>query len=134
MTVVINIEPKLEEQLRQEATKAGLDMNRYILNALQSQVEKKEMQSVLSNQEATLLKEINSGFSSDFWTEYRQLIKKRESAIIEPKELEQLIKMTSKVEQKNVERLKRLVALAQIRSVPLLELMQSLGIQSPGYA
>lgn len=134
MTVVLNIEPKLEEQLRQEATKAGLDMNRYILNALQSQVEKKEMQSVLSNQEATLLKEINSGFSSDFWTEYRQLIKKRESAIIEPKELEQLIKMTSKVEQKNVERLERLVALAQIRSVPLLELMQSLGIQSPGYA
>ena len=81
-----------------------------------------------------MLKEINSGFPTEFWADYRQLIKKRKSAVIKAEELEQLIEMTDKVERKNVERLERLVALAQLRAMPLLELMQSLGIQSPGYA
>jgi len=134
MTVVLNIEPQLEKQLRQEANKAGLDVNRYILNTLQSQIEKKETPFVLSDRETTLLKAINSGFSTEFWTAYRHLIKKRETATIEPKELEQLIIMTDEVERKNVERLEKLVELAQLRSTPLLELMQDLGIQSPGYA
>lgn len=83
----------------------------------------------ISKRETELLLKINQDFPERFWKEYSQLIEQRRAGKLTPAEHERLIEMSDRLENANVERIKRLVELAALKNMDLDDLMQQLGIQ-----
>jgi hypothetical protein len=83
--------------------------------------------------EAELLLKINKGIPDDLRERYYALIEKRRAGTLTPDEHKTLLQLTDEVEKLDAERVKYLVELAQLRQVPLRDLMKSLGIKRPDY-
>jgi hypothetical protein len=81
-----------------------------------------------TSQEIDLLKEINLGVSADTWSEYHQLIGKRQAETLTEAEQQQLIAISDRLEVANVRRMKALIELANLRGQSLALVMQELGI------
>ncbi|MEM9887969.1 MAG: hypothetical protein AAF849_18890 [Bacteroidota bacterium] len=128
MTVTLNIEPDLKQQMSMEARQRGIELEQYIVDSL------REYSTMIQTTEAALLKNINEGFSDSFWRTYHRLVKKRNSSSIKNEELDLLIEMTEQIEKSNVKRLESLSELAVLRETDLLSLMSQLGIKAPSYA
>jgi hypothetical protein len=88
----------------------------------------------LSQQETALLLQINQGLDPAVQRRFDDLVEKRRDARISAAELDELIGITDRFEQRDAERLAALDALASLRQVSLNALMASLGIQPPPYA
>jgi len=119
------------KRLREKANRAGVELNQFVERVLEtwSEAPLPDSRTPEKSKERELLQKINNtGFSTDFWAEYKTLIQKRQAEIISKEELASLIKMTSRLEKVNVQRLKCLIELAHIRKVPVQTLMQQLGI------
>ncbi len=71
-TITLNLSPELEQQIRTEASRQGLEPDRYILNALQERLQPRL--PTTQPTEADLLQQINIGFSAQTWEEYHALI------------------------------------------------------------
>lgn len=125
-TITLNLSPELEHQIRAEASRQGVEPDRYILNALQERLQPRL--PTTQPTEADLLQQINIGFSAQTWEEYHALIAKRHAETLTPEEHEQLIQMSDRLEQLNVARIQALIQLATFRNQPLTYLMQTLGI------
>jgi hypothetical protein len=82
----------------------------------------------LSQDETTLLFQINSGVDPSTANRLNELTAKRRDETITPEELQELIGLTETVEQFDVQRLTALDALAGLRHMSLADLMASLGI------
>jgi hypothetical protein len=125
-TITLDLSPELAQQLRAEATKQGVEPDRYILNTLQERFQA----NINANQptETDLLRQINVGFSAQDWEHYHSLIAKRRAEILSPEEHKFLIEMSDRLENFNVTRIQALIQLAALRNQPLTDLMQSLGI------
>ncbi len=82
----------------------------------------------LSQPETVLLLQINQGLSEEALHGFSDLVAKRQAEAITPDELQELITLTNQIEQYDTRRLAALIELAQIRQVPVSELMDSLGI------
>jgi hypothetical protein len=131
MSITININPGLEKRLREKAHRTGVEFNHLVERVLESWSETPIPVGNKSNKnrEIELLQKINNtGFSADFWVKYRMLIQKRQAEIIDQEELSRLVKMSDRLEKANVQRVKYLIELAQIRDVPVRILMQQLGV------
>jgi len=89
---------------------------------------------VLPEQETHLLTQINQDIPADLHQRYRALAEKRDAATLMDEEYEELLALGDRIEQFTAQRLEALVNLATLRQVPLLQLMDDLGIQSPTYA
>jgi hypothetical protein len=84
----------------------------------------------LSERETELLKAINQQcLPPDAAKRMRELIAKRQSYTISEEELQELIRITDESERLNVERVKHLIELADLRNVSLDELMDTLGLR-----
>ena len=82
----------------------------------------------LSKQEEVLLGIINRGFPEQFWRRYKALFAKKDKGTLLENEYNELLGMVEQVEEYNVERLRALIDLANIRGVDLNTIMQDLGI------
>ncbi|MEG4286681.1 hypothetical protein QUB68_26465 [Microcoleus sp. A006_D1] len=125
-TITLNLSPELEHQIRAEASRQGVEPDRYILNTLQERLQPRH--PTTQPTEADLLQQINIGFSAQTWEEYHALIAKRHAETLTPEEHKQLIQMSDRLEQLNVTRIQALIQLATFRNQPLTDLMQTLGI------
>ncbi len=99
------------------------------LDALMQQIftlRKQKMPSILSDSESELLRKINTGLPSALQKRYQALIKKRESESLNATEYSELIELTTYAETHNNQRLKYLIDLAQIRNIPLEQLIDDL--------
>jgi hypothetical protein len=65
---------------------------------------------------------------------YAALVRKQREATLHDEEQEELVRLSDWIELAEVKRLEYLVELATQRGVPLLTLMDILGIKSPSYA
>lgn len=84
---------------------------------------------VLSQQESTLLQTINqSAISPDEQEVFDALLVKRQAETLTTSEHQELIALTDRLEELNVQRLDALVKLAHLRQVSLMVLMEQLGI------
>jgi len=83
----------------------------------------------LSAAETALLLKINQGFAPVPQQRYDELLKKRDARTLTPAEYQELLALTDQVEAFNVERVKALADLAQLRQVSLPEVMRQLGLQ-----
>lgn len=120
-----------------ELIKAANQLNETDLNQLLHQIvvlRARRKTPILPEEEAELLLKINQGIPSDIRTSYQILREKREAETLDDKEYESLIQLSNQIEQIGAQRLEALAKLAQLRQVSLLDLMETLGIQSVSYA
>jgi hypothetical protein len=88
--------------------------------------------SVLTSEETVLLLEINQVVPHELHDRYQVLLEKRDDETLADAEYAELLNISNQTEHFGVKRLGALAKLATIRQVPLLKLMNDLGIQSPG--
>jgi hypothetical protein len=89
---------------------------------------------ILTAQETSLLLQINQGIPADLHQRYHILTEKRDAETLTHEEYEELLQLSDRIEHFAVQRLEALINLATLRQIPLLQLMDDLGIQSPSYA
>ena len=137
MSIMLEINPALEKKLREKAARKGVGLDYF----LQAELEKigntddveRPKRKRLSQQESKLLQKIDLGFSSAFWEKYRAFIKTKENRILTETEMIEFLQMNKQVEAANAKRMQFLVELAQLRQVPLRQLMEGLGIKAGNY-
>lgn len=86
---------------------------------------------IATPEESTLLREINRGIPAELNNRYEILAAKREEETLMEFEYQELLDVADQIEVSGVKRLESLVKLAELRQVPLLQLMTDLGIQTP---
>ena len=85
----------------------------------------------LSTAETDLLQRINQGLPPTIRSRYKELNAKLHEEMITPAEHEELLQLSDQIEQGDAERLRHLIALAQLRQVSVDTLMDQLGIRQP---
>lgn len=88
----------------------------------------KRIAPVLSQKEADLLEKIYTKLPSDTMERYDLLTEKRRSETISAEEYDELLGLVQIVEQYNVQRLKLVVELANLRKITAQQLMKQLGL------
>ncbi|MEZ4591111.1 MAG: STAS/SEC14 domain-containing protein [Chloroflexota bacterium] len=86
---------------------------------------------VLAEQESMLLQQINKGLSAAEQARMDLLIEKRQAETVTEPELAELIALSDRVEEIQVERLSALIELAALRNVSLESLKESLTLPKP---
>jgi hypothetical protein len=87
--------------------------------------------SSLPQPEAELLQQISQGLPEGTQHRYDGLRTKLYSETLTPEEHQELLALVDIIEQADANRLQHLMALSQIRQVPLPALMEQLGICAP---
>jgi hypothetical protein len=83
-------------------------------------------------EETALLQEIRKEIPPELKDRYETLADKRDDEILTEAEYAEILDLSNQIECFGVTRIQALAKLANIRQVPLLRLMDDLGIQSPG--
>lgn len=131
-TIPIEAEVSTEQLLRAVAQLPPQEFATFVNQLLGLRAQRAE--PCLDQSETALLLTINEGVSPDTQRRFNELVKKRQKEIIAPEELAELIQITEQIERHDVQRLRALEALADLRQVSLIDLMNSLGIPAPTYA
>jgi hypothetical protein len=84
----------------------------------------------LPKAESELLLKINQGLPDGLSERYTELKAKRQAETLTPKERQELVKLTARVEKIQAQRAEHLAKLARLRKTTLTALMQSLGLQA----
>jgi hypothetical protein len=82
-------------------------------------------------EENALLQEIRKEISPELNDRYEALLDKRDDETLTEAEYAEILDLSNQIECFGVTRIQALAKLATIRQVPLLKLMDDLGIQSP---
>jgi hypothetical protein len=127
MTITLDLPEALEHQLREEAARSGMSLDRHIFQRL-TDADKPPT-------EAELLQKIKQdlGLSPETWSRYDQLVRQRRAEKLTAYEYDELIALTDTVEAANVERIKYLIELAKLRGASLEQVMSDLGIRPRGF-
>lgn len=80
--------------------------------------------------EAELLPKINCGLPREVQQRYEELIEKRDARTLSPEEYSELLQLTERAEQADVERVGALIELARLRQISLDELVRDLGLRT----
>ena len=106
-------------------------LEEFIKKALK--IRAKRIAPSLSEEETYLYKKINVGLSEAKILRKRELFDKRDVNGLTQEEHQELTSIIDEMEYLNVERIKYLVQLANLRNVTLLEIMEELGIKYEHY-
>lgn len=90
--------------------------------------------SGLSRAESELLTKINLGLPAALQSRFDALVAKRREGRIAQDEYDELLQLTSQVEDSDAQRVEYLAELARLRKTTLPALMRDLGIKTPPYA
>jgi hypothetical protein len=118
-----------------ELLKAVDDLSASDLDSLVSRafsVRARRKPSVLNGQETALLLKINHALPEDLHQEFITLRDRRDNDTITDVENERLCAVSDRIEELAAERAESLLELANLRQVPLMQLMDDLGIHGPG--
>lgn len=127
MSIQIDLSEQLESRLQEEAAKAGVHPEDYVVATLARFLQVEPNVSAATDDE--LLEFVNEGLSESDWNHYYGLTRKRQEELISEQELEELIRLTDRIENLNAARMKCLVELALRRRVTVDALMKQLGIE-----
>ncbi len=131
MEMTIQIPSEIEGPLAAEAEKNGVDPAGFIQNLLGSRLRSETEAPSLTNREAELLQEVDTGFSQAEMERYVNLVEKRHDEAISEEELAELQSTTRELERLNAKRASALSELAELRGVDLSTVMEQLGIEPP---
>jgi plasmid stability protein len=127
--ITLNLPDNLAQQVRQAAALSQRQLEDVLLEWLDRGSLESQNQPSPEQAEAELLRQVNMGFSADWWAIYRRLILERQAEVISEIDLVRLIEMSEALEAANVQRIEALAKLADIRSCPIERVMESLGIR-----
>lgn len=130
MSITIQITSELGKQLAMLAKQKGIDANILAAKMLKEKLEEDEDKL---NREDKLLQKINVGLPSEVWDRYEILIDKRKNLTLTEVEQKELIQISDRIELSNVNRIKHLIELSQLKKVSLDDLMKELQITAPSY-
>ncbi len=131
--VTSQIEIDLDEVLKSVAQLEPNELEQVVDQFLALQARRRA--ASLSTAETDLLRQINQGLPSTLRVRYEELNAKLHEETITPDEHEEFLQLNDQIEQADVERLRHLIALAQLRQVSVDTLMDQLGIrQRPAHA
>lgn len=137
MTLTIDLKPEIEMALRAEAAKTGLDTGHFVQRTLEERlkwpVNTTPAVSPLSGGESKLLRQVNEWLPSETWNEYQELQEKFRAETLTEAEHQRLTEIYDQIEIINAQRIGFIMELARLRQVSLKEMMNQLGIASPGY-
>lgn len=134
MSLVIELPPEAEKQLLEEAARSGLAASDFARDVLLRSLRcSTSSPATPQAREAELIEAVNEGFAPPAWERYHKLLAKRRAEELSSAEQAELISMSDQIEAANVRRMEHLAELARLRSVPLTELMDQLGIKPPPY-
>lgn len=129
MTLTLKLDPTLEQRLREQAARRGLQPDSYAVAAIEERLKlDSRPPSRLSHEESKLLSQINVGLPEETWSRYDQLIARRRAQTLSPDQHGELMQITNTIEEDHARRIDLLVKLARLRNVPLESLMRELGI------
>jgi hypothetical protein len=120
-----------------ELLQAANQLNEPDLDQLVDQVlllRAKRKANILSKAETELLLQINQEVPDDLHQHYQTLREKRNEGTLSDEEHEMLLALSDRIEILAAERARSLVKLAELRQIPLMQLMNDLGIKAPNYA
>jgi hypothetical protein len=106
------------------------DLNNLVKRAMF--VRAKHQANISTAEETALLLEIRKEIPPELSDRYETLADKRDDEILTEAEYAEIVDLSDQIECFGVTRIEALAKLATIRQVPLLKLMDDLGIQSPG--
>ncbi|WML92271.1 hypothetical protein RCF98_08000 [Thiothrix lacustris] len=131
-TVQITTQASTEELLRSVASLPAAELEQFVTRVLALRARLKA--PTIPDQEANLLRNINTGLSATQQQRFADLNHKRQEETLTDEEYQELLLLIEEMETKNVERIQNLSLLAQLRQVSLTTLMQNLGIKALPYA
>lgn len=131
MSFLIQINPSLENRLREKAFKQGLKLDQFVSQFLENTFsEDTTSRPSVSAREAALLQQVNLDIAPEVWQSYATLKEKFQKKEITSPELAQFQGINEAIEIANAKRIEILVELAQIRNVPLRVLVAQLGLSN----
>ena len=135
MTLILDMAPEMETQIREEAARKGLEPERYVLRAVEKLLGQRGQTNapLLPRAEAELLDRVDLGVSPETWDRYYALIGKRDDGTLTAEQHRELIGLSDDIEAANARRVGALVELAKLRHISIENLMQTLGIPSYTY-
>ena len=125
--VTSHIEIDIDDMLKGVAQLEPSELEQVVNKLLALQAHQR-VQS-LSKTETDLLEQINQGLPQTVRLRYDEFAAKLHEETITPTEHEELLQLTNQIEQADVERLRALIALAELRQVSLDTLMDQLGLR-----
>ena len=90
----------------------------------------KRIADSLSNEETVLLEQINAGLTDEEKIKLHQFAEKSQEDILTTQQHQEYMKLIEKLEHTNNNRLTALGKLSQLRKIPLLTLMEQLGLNN----
>lgn len=128
MSLVLQINPSLENRVRQNALQKGVDLSQFIVQVLELNFpEEKSKPKTISKREALLLQKLDL-IPVETWERYHVLRIKRQKETINALESMEYSAINQQIEAATVKRLVSLIELAKIRKITLDELMKQLGL------
>lgn len=128
MTLVVDLPPEIESQVREVAQAEGLDVSALVREILEARVRQYDPARPLTEPE--LLMRINrTGFPEAFWNRYGELVAKLNAGILTPDEQADLFAHTDQTENRDAERLPYLVAFAKLRGITVEQVITQLGLR-----
>lgn len=148
MTLVLEITPDLEKQIRQAASNAGTPIDKYVLESVMERLaqtqhtQNKPSQNNtnqytgkrLSPLEVHLLEKINQSLAQIQWERYRELLARRQAETLSSEEQRELISFSDRIEEANVKRIQYVAELAEVQHTTLPALMTKLGLKPVAHA
>ena len=127
--VTSQIEIDLDEVLKSVAQLEPNELEQVVNQLIALQARQRAVS--LSTTETDLLQQINQGLPPTIRPRYEELNAKLHEETITPAEHEELLQLSDQIEQADAERLRHLIALAQLRHVSIDPLMDQIGIRRP---
>jgi hypothetical protein len=118
----------LAQQVREVAASTQQGLEEVLLEWLDRGRSGAISQNYAESSEVALLRQVNLGFSADWWASYRELIAQRQAETISGADLVRLVGMSEALEKANVPRIEALGRLAEMRGCSIEQVMVSLGI------
>lgn len=113
MTLTLNLSPELEEQIRGEAQRAGVEPATFVLGVLSGHLGDSNPTQLT---ETELLVQISQGLPASDWERYHELIAQRDMNTLDASDLQEL---GDRVETTHARRMQFVVELATRRGVGL---------------
>ena len=118
MAVVVDLPAEVEQQVRQEAARAGVDAAQVIRDAVVDRLAQRPGRVArLSRTESELLQKINEGLHPERWERFHALVARRQAETLTPDEHVELIALTNEIEEMNARRIEHLTELAELKGI-----------------
>ena len=129
MTITLELPEALERQLRSEAARNGLSLDKQIVQNLSD-----DAPAGNSSAETLLRNKIMRWIPAHQHATYLSLVAKRRTGEVTPSEYEELLLLTDVIETAHVVRMRHIIQLSELLQIPLEALLQEIGIAPGKYA